>query len=1264
MSTSLRVYQGLHFLTSLIFSQKRPFRASFAVDPSRESSNEGVTRFQLRFLQPLAAVALLAVAVLCAGRALGSVTASISGTVKDPSGAAIVGATVTATDTDTGIQETQPTNGAGYYSFPTLPLGHYDVEVKQTGFKTFRQTGLVVDANSALVVDVTLQVGAVSESVTVSSAALHVETANTQLGEVISGHEMTEVPLVTRSYTDLLALQPGVIAQSSGLTGSLPGGLQGVPASGSAGFIVPLISGDLNAGNLSVNGMREAANGFLLNGASVQESGFGGTAVIPNLDSIAEFRILTNNTDAEYGNYAGGQINVVTKAGTDQFHGDAFEFFRNTVLNARGFFDPARGAFHQNQFGGTLGGPIKHQKVFFFADYQGNRKVVGQSSGRVPVPSAAELNGDFSAPSLEALMAGKTVSGPFWATQLTNALKAATGQTVTAGEAYFKPGCTTATCVFPNAKIPTAAFSTPSKNILALNAFPTPDIFSGTATFFSTAAEASRLTDNKTSGRVDGNTRLGMISGYYFFDNYSLTNPYPTATVPGFNALGKGRTQVANIGDTKTIGSSSVNELRFEFQRLAVTLNQPSGGTGKKLSDLGFTTGANTLGINPLAPPFEGVPELDFGNTLSGLVVGVPSRPVQVFENTYQVLDNFSKVIGTHTLKFGGSLHYNQQTEKLFNVVNGNFVFNGSETGIDFADFLIGAPTKYVQGQAFPSYGRNHYLGLYGQDSWRARSNLTLNYGLRWEFSTPWREKYNEIETLVPGLQSVVFPGSPTGWVFPGDPGIPSTLAPTRYNNFAPRIGLAYSPSADSGVLRTLLGGPGKSSVRAAWGLFYTTFEGATNFNEIGDAPYGFFYASPVPPLFTTAFVDLATGNPEGQRFPVQGRPSNVSAKNPDNAINWSLFIPIASSPGFFFKNRLPYAEEWELSLQRQFSTTTLVTLSYIGTQGHHLLSTLESNPGNPALCSALNQLGATLVGSTSGCGPFGENKTYVLPAGKSAPSGAFTFTGTSGAESCPSGSTCVAGTRSVFNPAFFGSNGYFDTLANSSYNAFQVNLRHTVGRGQFLLGYTFSKSLDDASGYPEQVNPINQRQGRGLSSFDATHNFVISYNYRLPTDKLGGPQRLTNGWALSGITRFSTGLPVTLIEVDDNSELDTSFTGPFPSPMDTPSVVAGSLNISDPRSGKPYFNTSRFSPSPLGQLGNANRRFFHGPGVNNWDMALLKDTKLTETTNLQFRAEFFNIFNHAQFQTPNGVLGSTSFGFVTGANAPRIAQLSLKLLF
>src|SRR5215471_10400035 len=796
---------------------------------------------------------VFALVLLCCGSLFAGVTASISGTVKDGSGASIGGATVTATNTGTGIAQTRNTNAQGYYSFQDLPIGAYEVTVRQAGFKTYNRTGLVLNVNDAEVVDAVLQVGEVKETVTVETGAVHVEMASSQLGEVIESHAMTAVPLVARSYTDLLALQPGVVPVASGLTGAYSGIFN------SAGFAVPLPSGDLNGGALSVNGQREANNGFLLNGATVQEGGYGGTTAIPNLDSIAEFRILTNNYDAEYGNYSGGQINVITKSGSNRVHGNAFEFLRNTNLDARGYLDPLRGAYHQNQFGGTIGGPIKKDKVFFFADYQGNRKVQGVSSPPNGVPSAAELAGDFSAVanSFSSLQNGlqtpKTVQGSTWASQLSSEL----GYPVSAGEAYYTSGCTTTgACVFPNARIPTSAFSLPAQKLLAGNFIPSTP--SG-GSLFSTSFPL-RLRDDKTTGRIDANTGAGLVSVYYLFDNYTLDNPYPNANVPGYDAAGTGRTQVINLGITKTYGTSTVNEVRVQATRYNNGFNQPKGGTGHTLDSLGFTTGGN--GIVPLAPAIEGVPELDF-NQLN-MIVGVPSRPNRLIENNFQVLDNFSKVIGTHTLKFGGNFHYNQLVEQLDNVLNGNFVFNGTETGIDFADFLIGAPTNYVQGQAEPSNGRSRYFGLYGQDSWRARSNLTLNYGLRWDVSTPWWEQHNQIETIVPGLQSRVFPGSPTGWVFPGDPGIPSTLAPTRYNNFGPRLGFAYSPSRDSGFLGKLTGGPGKTSIRAGWGMFYTAFEGATNFNEIGDSPFGFFYVG-TEPNFATPFINRTDGGVQGQ---------------------------------------------------------------------------------------------------------------------------------------------------------------------------------------------------------------------------------------------------------------------------------------------------------------------------------------------------------------------------------------------------------------
>jgi hypothetical protein len=1128
-------------------------------------------------------------ALLMGAVAFAGVTASISGTVQDASGAAVAGAKVTATNTDTGIAQDQKTNSAGFYSFPSLPPGHYDLGVQQTGFKGYRKIGLVLDVNAALVVDVSLQVGEVKELIQVQSEALHVETASSQLGEVIEGDRISRVPLVTRSYTDLLALQPGVVSSPSGMTGAYTGVFN------SAGFAVPKVSGDLNSGALSVNGQREANNGFLLNGATVQESGYGGTTAIPNLDSIAEFRILTNNYDAEYGNYSGGQINVITKSGTNRIHGNVFEFVRNSALNTRNYFAPVGtiGAYHQNQFGGTVGGPIVRDKVFFFADYQGNRKIVGESSPLVSVLTPAEASGDFSAAASQ--LNGK-VTGKTWAQQLSTAL----GYNVFEGENYYLSGCTSANCVFPNAQIPASVFSPISKNLLSF----IPTTASGS---FTTSSVPDRLRDDKTSGRVDANTGLGLVSIYYLFDNYTLSSPYPTANVPGFDAAGTGRTQVINLGDTKTFGSAIVNEARVAFVRVNNSLNLPKGGKSVTLSGLGFTTGGN--GIIPLDPSVEGVPEIDFG---SGLVIGVPSRPNRLIENTFQVLDNFSRVVGTHNLKLGANFHYNQLVEQLHNVLDGNFFFAGSETGSDFADFLLGAPTNYLQGQAEPSNGRSKYFGAYGQDSWRVRSNLTLNYGLRWDVSTPWSEQHNQLETIVPGLQSKVFPGSPPGWVFPGDPGIPSTLAPTRYNNFGPRVGLAYSPNA-------------KTSIRAGYGVFFTAFEGSTNFNEIGDAPFGFFWVGTAP-SFSTPFLNRTDGGLQGgtgQKFPVTFPPLNVGPKNPDNNVNWNLLTPITSSPGFYYKNRLPYSENFDLSVQRQLAINTLVTLSYVGTQGHRLLVTMEANPANPQACLA----------QAPGCAPGTEgNFTNVrLP---------------------------------IFGPNI-GTNGYFIALGQSSYNSLQVNLRHTSGRLQLLAGYTFSKSLDNASGYGEQVNFVNPKRSIGLSAFDETHNFVASYNYELPLDKWKS-NRLTSGWALSGITRFATGVPVTLIENDNNSLLGTQFTGPIPLGIDVPNYSGTGVHITDPRKNKlQYFDPGPFSLEQIGQLGNARRRFFHGPGLNNWDLALLKDTRLAETLDLQFRAEFFNMFNHTQFQNANGNISSSgTFGLVQSVAEPRITQLSLKLNF
>jgi hypothetical protein len=1180
--------------------------------------------------------AALVVLLVCVSTnsSLAGVGGSISGTATDPSGAVVPGAIVVVRNAATGIQQSTITDKQGFYAFAALPIGHYEIKISHPGFEAYRQTGLVIGANAALRVDASLKLGPQQKAITVSGTAVHAETSNTQMGDLITGTTMTAVPLNGRSYTDLLALQPGV-APITSLTSE---SIQDVGAAA----LPP--SGDLNSGNLSISGEREDANGFMVNGSDVEEDVNMGAAVIPNLDSIAEFRILTSDFDAEYGNYSGGQVNVVTKSGTNQFHGDAFEFLRNTDFDARNFYSPDRGSFQQNQFGGTFGGPIRRNKTFFFADYQGTRLVQGVDTGLIPVPSLQDREGNLSddASLFQTVLsngqvAPTTVSGPYWASLLSQKL----GYPVNAGEPYYTPGCTgPAQCVLPSALIPMSAWSAPAQHLLQY--IPTPN-FPGNS--FSTSAYNQDLGDDKGAVRLDASTRWGLLSGYYFMDDYSQNNPYPVAqggaSVPGFSALNLGRAQLLDLGDTKTLGPSAVNEFHFSFLRDVNILGQPIGGIGVSLASQGFVVGPGTPGIVPLSPQTEGVENIVFNN----YSIGTNTNRLADFENTFQWLDNFSRVAGTHTFKAGAEFHYDQVNTLPIAQFNGSFSFFGSETGFDFADFLLGIPSQYNQSYLQSFYGRNKYAGLYGQDSWRITHNLTLNYGLRWDRIEPWYEKYNQISAMVPGEQSVVFPGAPAGIVYPTDPGIPRTLAPAGDLDFSPRLGLAYSPDVQgNGLFSRLLDGPGKTSLRAGFGTFYTDIEAATIGVLAANAPYGTTYTSPAPPLFATPFVTASTGQNLGQYFPVQLAPLHSSASHPDSNINWSQYEPISGIPAYFPSNKIPSADGYTFSLERQIGSNTLVSASYVGTQAHHLLALVENNPGNPGLCLSLSQPDDVMPGTPT-CGPFGESNVYTTAFGQ-----------------------VVNGTREPFG-SNFGSNTNQATIGNSNYNALEISLHHTSGPLELFAGYTYSKSLDQSSNLGEEVNPLDYGLSKALSAFDITHNFVVSYDLPLPFAQLFHTQnRWTKDWSISGITRFATGFPVTLYNYGDNSLLGAEPNGVNNYGVDEPDYTPGPLEIdSNPRNGKSYFNTVLFSENALGTPGTAARRFFYGPGINNFDLALLKNVHLTESKSLQFRLEAFNVFNHAQFYGPSAVDGnisSSTFGQVVSAAAPRILQIAAKLNF
>ncbi len=1085
-----------------------------------------------------------------------------------------------------------------------MPGRRYLLSVRHEGFEPFTTR---VAAGVPLG-PVELALAQAVETVTVEGEAsiATLDGAETQAGVVLDQRQLADVPVNGRSLTDLLAITPGVVPVTSAQPNAVVmSGVASTPP-----------SGDLSVGALSVSGQRETANAFRVNGSNVQEDVNMGIAIVPTLDSVAALKVLTGSFDARLGNQSGGQILVTTRSGTDHLHGSVYDYFRNTALDARSYFSLTRAPFHQNQFGGTFGGPVLRKRTFFFADYQGTRQTEGVDTGLISVPSLADRRGDLS-DSLP-LLTG-SVSGAYWAQQLSTRL----GRTVTEGEPYSQ--------VFPNGQIPSSAWSEPAQRLLQY--IPAPNQGS---TSFSTATYAQSTHDDKGALRADWSSRAGTLTLYGFFDNYALVNPYPTAqggaTVPGFNARNNGRAQLYAANLSTALGANALNESHVSYMRNAATVGQPIGSLGTDLSSQGFVTGAGTSGIVPGSPAIEAVENLIFNSFTLGTTVTGLSQAENMIEGT----DDFTRTARSHTLSAGASFHADQINTHPNVYDNGSFSFTGSETGLDFADFLLGIDSSYTQGEGQNFYNRNHYIGLYAQDSWKARPSLTLNYGLRWDVLPPWYEKYNQLLSLDPNEQSVVFPNAPKGIIFPGDPGVPRTLSPTRFNSFAPRAALSWSPRGRG------FGAAGDTLIRAGYGLYYSAFEGLSAGIISGNPPYGFTDTSAAPTLFDQPFITAATGVSVGQRFPLQHVPFGASASHPVTSVDWANFEPITGIPAFAKNNTPPYAENYSIAIERQVSSTTSFDVSYVGTQGHHQLVIQEVNPGDPALCLALGTPAAVAPGSAT-CGPFNESSTFITAAGET-----------------------VQGTRTAFNGAF-GSVNLQKTIANSHDNALELNLRHVSQQTFLQLAYTWSRSIDQSSSLAEAVYPGDAGRSRALSAFDITHNFAAIYRYDLTLERfMHVLPKLTTGWQISGLTRLGSGLPVTLLNNNDTSLLGTQPNGINNNGVDEPEFSGGPLQLGH-QPGKPAFNASLFSLPALGTLGNARRRFFHGPGEDNTDLALSKTTQLHEAAKLELRLEGFNVFNHAQFFGPaavNGNISSANFAQIQTASSPRLLQLAARVAF
>ena len=1191
------------------------------------------------------------------------VTGSIAGVVKDRSEATVSGAKVVITNVQTNLTQETVSTTDGSFHILALPAGTYKLTVAASGFKPFTMTEIVVKVNDQLRLDVTLDVGAVTEQIEVQANTVQVQTENNQLGDVIDSKKMLSLPLNGRSYIDLLGLQAGVAPASAGTIEG--GGTRPV-------------SGILNAGNISVNGQRETANAFLVNGGDVTEGRNLGAGAVPNLDSVEEFRLITNSFDAEYGKFSGAVMNAITKSGTNGFHGDVFEFLRNDKFDAKNYFAPSKSELRRNQFGYAAGGPIWKDHIFFFSDYQGTRQVQGAETGLVTVPTTDERAGNFDPSALTG-----TIDGPYWAQVLSQRL----GYAVAQNEPYSFVGCnstdpTSATgCVFPGGVIPRTAWAAPSANYLPFIPLPT---LTGAQSNYSNNSERNIANDDKIGERVDFNNKLtGNWSFYYSFDNSSVDNSLAGfATVPGFPTATPSRAQQFVVSNAKSIGTTAVNEARATVFRNVLHKDNPAGSFAS-LSSLGFVTGEGTLGIVSLPGYKEYIPQISLNQI--GLNLGVPTLNTFQPNTTYTVSDVFSKTTGRHTWKAGGEFRYLQVNERNFASPNGQFTFDGSVTGSDMADFLLGATcvscgAAYVQASKQLLDSRTRYGGAFVQDTWKVTQNLTLNLGLRWEVSMPWYDTQGKIQTWVPGQQSTVFPLAPEGLVFPGDKGIPKTLAPTRYDNFGPRIGLAYSPGFSDGILGKIFGGPGKSSIRAAYGIYYTSVEDLNLFYEVADAPFGLYWQSPASVMFDEPFVIRSSGQSLGQRFPysppIPGAPSNKT-------LDFSVFEPINYFPGYNIHNRLPYAEHFNLSVQRELSKSTVLTLAYVGTAGHRLITSQEANPGNPALCQQLTAAGAfDITAQTTGCGPGAENDVFQLPTAtvpcdtaSPTPLPGCVYSTRLRSDTFPyaiSTTNYCPGTATLVCIGYGNGNTLLNT--NSIYHAGQITLERKAADVTFLVAYTFAKALDDSSAFGDAVNFINPKLSRGLSSTDVTHNFIASYIWAIPFDRAFGnaPKRLTQGWQIQGITRFATGFPVQMNQADVDYSLYGSGGTDMPNRL-------GPVQIVDPRkvntacptydptipgSGSGcYFLPGAFAVNTTpGTFGTANRRFFHGPGFNNTDFGILKRTQIKENYAFDIRFEFFNIFNHAQFITPGGNISDTSsFGIVTQARDPRIGQVSAK---
>jgi len=1167
--------------------------------------------------------------------------ARIQGTVTDPSGAALVGVKLTATNVGTNISYQSESKAEGNFVFLNLPVGTYKVVATSSGFRTSTATGITLVLDQVYALNIKMELGQISEQVLVEASNVQVETSNTQLGTVIGGDTIRDMPLINRNWINLQQLEPGVVASS-----------------------------DRFGSNFSTNGSQSQQNSYLIMGQDSNDLPLNTPLIIPNPDAIGEFNLVTNTINPEYGRNSGAVLNAAIRSGTNAFHGDAFDFYRDTFLNDKDFFTKTAAVFHQNQFGGTVGGPIYKNHTFFFFSYQGTRARQAQPFNVPTVFSAAERTGDFGVGAFDGTPGAncpQVAGGP----KCVPAVNPNTSPTAMFGDAnstcpvsggvMCAPGTpfgttfggANQTTVLTNGLFSTGAVPSQDLNSIATNLtntyVPLPNS-SGNQFAFS---PVTTLTADQYIWRVDHtfSTKDTITSyGYMQRNPTNDTLPFTGATVPGFGEHATRFYKQYTAGWTHTFNSNVLNELRLGYTRFNFDAVEPNNPTLP--SSVGFA-------INPQNTKGAGLPVI----SLTGLfTLGFSANgPQPRIDQTYQIDDNFSFALGKHTFKFGINARRFKVSNPFFFNNSGAFNFGGSgpfSTGLPGADFLLGIPDSYAQSNGGFIDASAQAFYTYAQDSWKATQSLTINYGLGWQINLPLTDHFNHdraINCFRAGQQSVIFPTAPTGLVFPGDAGCTASGYKTGFTHFGPRLGLAWAPHA-SGALGHLTGDQGKFSIRAGVGVYFNQVEEELTLQNLTAPPFAItsLGASDAPlfgnPSFATPFVDITGAGAITNKFPFTPPAAGSN-------VDFSFFEPFSLNlldPNF----SVPYAINQNVTVQRELPGQIVLSVGYVGSFGRHLERAFDLNPGiNPAACAA-----------DPVCVRNRVFQGFVAPQ------------------------------NFKYDPTVFGGLGQQSTDGNSHYSSLQVLLQKRISHGLTAgIAYTWSHGLDDGSSFENTsfgvrgTNRAIPRLNFGDSGFDARHRFVANYTYELPVlqaMKGGWKSRLFQGWRIAGNTTLQTGFPINVSNSDFTSLTCYAFF--FYGCPDNAQQVVSSIQKFDPRQlqtltngrgqkikGNFYFAPADFCgpradptcPLKYGQFSDNRRNSFHGPGINATNLAILKDIHVTEQQYFELRLETQNTFNHVSFNNPSSSgqnVNSSQFGRITSDSniGPRLIQLGAKFYF